>query len=61
MNNFSKDELGRFDSIWTSCASGYLGSLEQGVKFVENGMDCVRPAGLASHITTSIGLVIRKK
>ncbi len=51
MNDFSVNELGRFDFVWSSCAFEHLGSLEQGLKFVENAMDCVKSGGLAVHTT----------
>ena len=51
MNNFSFNELGQFDFVWSSCAFEHLGSLEHGLKYVENAMDCVKPGGLAVHTT----------
>lgn len=51
MNNFRVDELGKFDFVWSSCAFEHLGSLEHGLKYVENAMDCVKPGGLAVHTT----------
>jgi len=51
MNNFSKDQLGEFDFVWSSCAFEHLGSLENGLKYVENAMHCVKSGGLAVHTT----------
>ena len=51
MNNFSFNELGKFDFVWSSCAFEHLGSLEHGLKYVENAMDCVKPGGIAVHTT----------
>jgi hypothetical protein len=51
MNNFSSPELGQFDFVWSSCAFEHLGSLEHGLKYVENAMACVKPGGLAVHTT----------
>jgi hypothetical protein len=51
MNNFSFNELMQFDFVWSSCAFEHLGSLEHGLKYVENAMDCVKPGGLAVHTT----------
>lgn len=51
MNNFSAEELGKFDFVWSSCAFEHLGSLEHGLQYVENAMNCVRPGGLAVHTT----------
>lgn len=51
MNNFNKDQLGEFDFVWSSCAFEHLGSLENGLKYVENAMHCVKSGGLAVHTT----------
>ena len=51
MNTFSKDQLGEFDFVWSSCAFEHLGSLENGLKYVENAMHCVKSGGLAVHTT----------
>ena len=51
MNNFSKDQLGEFDFVWSSCAFEHLGSLENGLRYVENAMHCVKSGGLAVHTT----------
>lgn len=51
MNNFSKDQLGEFDFVWSSCAFEHLGSLENGLRYVENAMYCVKSGGLAVHTT----------
>lgn len=49
--NALPDDLGGFDFAWSSCAFEHLGSLEQGLAFVERQMDCLRPGGLAVHTT----------
>lgn len=51
MNNFSSQELGSFDFVWSSCAFEHLGSLEHGLRFVENSMACVKSGGIAVHTT----------
>lgn len=51
MNNFDSSELGMYDFVWSSCAFEHLGSLEHGMKFVENAMQCLKPGGLAVHTT----------
>ena len=51
MNNFDSVELGSFDFVWSSCAFEHLGNLENGLKFVENAMDCVKRGGIAVHTT----------
>lgn len=40
-----------FDFCWSSCAFEHLGSLEAGIKFVENSLKCLKPGGLAVHTT----------
>jgi SAM-dependent methyltransferase len=44
-------ELGEFDFTWSSCAFEHLGSLEAGLDFVANSLQCLRPGGLAVHTT----------
>jgi hypothetical protein len=51
MNNFSSDNLGQFDFVWSSCAFEHLGSLDLGLKYVENAMNCVKSKGIAVHTT----------
>lgn len=51
MNNFTESQLGQFDFVWSSCAFEHLGSLEHGLKYVQNAMACVKPGGLAVHTT----------
>jgi hypothetical protein len=45
------DSARDFDFLWSSCALEHLGSLENGVEFVVNAMDCLRPGGVAVHTT----------
>ncbi|WGM48177.1 hypothetical protein KOAAANKH_03073 [Brevundimonas sp. NIBR10] len=40
-----------FDFCWSSCAFEHLGSIEHGLRFVENSIDCLRPGGWAVHTT----------
>jgi SAM-dependent methyltransferase len=40
-----------FDFCWSACALEHLGSIQQGLKFVENSLDCLRPGGVAVHTT----------
>lgn len=51
MNSFDPKELGLFDFVWSSCAFEHLGSLEHGMRYVENAMECLKPGGLAVHTT----------
>lgn len=40
-----------FDFLWSSCALEHLGSLQHGLDFVVNAMECLRPGGVAVHTT----------
>ena len=51
MLNIPVAELGDFDFVWSSCAFEHLGSLQAGIDFVVNSMECLRPGGLAVHTT----------
>ncbi len=52
MNKIPTDlRQAQFDFVWSSCAFEHLGSLEHGMKFVENAMECLKPGGLAVHTT----------
>ncbi len=50
MNHISL-ELVDFDFCWSSCAFEHLGSIEAGLKFVENSLKCLKPGGFAIHTT----------
>jgi SAM-dependent methyltransferase len=50
MNRLPKlDEM--FDFTWSVCAMEHLGSIDQGLDFVENSLDLLKPGGLAIHTT----------
>jgi 2-polyprenyl-3-methyl-5-hydroxy-6-metoxy-1,4-benzoquinol methylase len=50
MNNIPED-LVNFDLCWSSCALEHLGSIDQGLQFIENSLKTLRPGGLAIHTT----------
>ena len=50
MNDVS-DGLADFDFCWSACALEHLGSLEQGLQFVERSLDCLKQGGWAVHTT----------
>ncbi|HUJ73561.1 MAG TPA: class I SAM-dependent methyltransferase, partial [bacterium] len=50
MNHIPADLAG-YDFCWSSCALEHLGSLEAGLAFIRNSLDCLRPGGLAVHTT----------
>ncbi len=47
------DDLARgdFDFTWSACAFEHLGSIENGLRFVENSVKCLKPGGIAIHTT----------
>ena len=40
-----------FDFCWSICALEHLGSIKQGLDFIRNSLDTVRPGGLSVHTT----------
>lgn len=50
MNSIPPDLQG-FDFCWSSCALEHLGSIEKGLSFIENSLDCVKPGGVVVHTT----------
>ncbi len=44
-------ELTGFDFIWSSCSLEHLGSIAQGICFINNSLRCLRPGGVAVHTT----------
>ncbi|WP_375428377.1 SAM-dependent methyltransferase [uncultured Sphingomonas sp.] len=44
-------DLRNFDFTWSSCALEHLGSIEAGLRFVEDSVACLRPGGVAVHTT----------
>lgn len=44
-------DLRDFDFTWSSCAFEHLGSIENGVEFIFEQMNCLRPGGVAVHTT----------
>jgi len=51
MNDIPAELSGQFDFCWSSCAFEHLGSLEQGLIFVERSIDTLVPGGVAVHTT----------
>ena len=49
MNSIDDIFSGQFDFIQSNCALGHLGSIENGLKFIENSLNCIKPAGIAIH------------
>lgn len=44
-------DLKDFDFCWSACALEHLGSIEKGLDFVANSVDCLKPGGWAVHTT----------
>jgi len=40
-----------FDFCWSSCALEHLGSIQQGLDFIERSLGCLKPGGWAVHTT----------
>lgn len=51
MNDLPADLDGEFDFCWSTCSFEHLGSLEYGLRFVENAMRVLKPGGIAIHTT----------
>lgn len=51
MNAIPDHLSGRFDFCWSTCCFEHLGSLEHGLRFVENSMKTLKPGGVAVHTT----------
>ncbi|KQN31623.1 hypothetical protein ASF00_02170 [Sphingomonas sp. Leaf34] len=49
--NLIPSDLRGFDFTWSSCAYEHLGSIEAGLDFVRNAVQCLNPGGLAVHTT----------
>jgi len=50
MNQISSD-LRDFDFTWSSCSFEHCGSIQQGLEFMMNQMECLKPGGIAVHTT----------
>lgn len=51
MNAIPRDFDGQFDFCWSTCALEHLGTLENGLSFIENSVRTLKPGGLAVHTT----------
>lgn len=49
--NHIDDDLLDFDFCWSACALEHLGSIEQGLRFIERSVGTLRPGGWAIHTT----------
>jgi hypothetical protein len=52
MNNIPDNLLrGKYDFLWSSCAFEHLGSIQKGIDFILNSIDCLKLGGYALHTT----------
>lgn len=51
MNRIPKHYEGQFDFCWSSCAMEHIGSIELGLRFIENSMETLRSGGVSVHTT----------
>lgn len=51
MNSIPQDFDGQFDFCWSACALEHLGSLAQGLTFIERSLQTLKPGGVAVHTT----------
>ncbi len=42
---------GKYDFLWSNCALGHLGSIDSGLGFIKNSLQCLKPGGWAAHTT----------
>lgn len=49
--NFIPDDLRDYDFCWSICSLEHLGSIRQGLDFIENSLKTLRPGGVAVHTT----------
>jgi SAM-dependent methyltransferase len=51
MNAVPAELAGQFDFCWSACALEHLGSIAQGLAFIEHSVECLAPGGVAVHTT----------
>lgn len=51
MNAIPENHKGLYDFCWSSCSLEHLGSLEHGMRFVEDSVATLKPGGIAVHTT----------
>lgn len=51
MNDIPANLHGQYDFVWSACSFEHIGSIERGLAFVCNAMDCLKPGGWAVHTT----------
>lgn len=51
MRNLSAVPRAAYDFSWSSCSFEHLGSLDAGLQFLVDSLECLRPGGIAVHTT----------
>lgn len=51
MNDIPESLQGQFDFCWSICSLEHLGSIADGLKFIENSLNVLVPGGVAVHTT----------
>lgn len=51
MNHIPADLHGKFDFCWSTCSLEHLGSIENGLRFIEESLKTLKPGGVAIHTT----------
>lgn len=51
MNHIDLQLQESFDFCWSACALEHLGSIQHGLSFIENSIQCLKPGGIAVHTT----------
>jgi SAM-dependent methyltransferase len=51
MKNIPDDLNNHFDFLWSNCALGHLGSIDDSLDFIEKSLLCLKPGGWAVHTT----------
>lgn len=51
MNDIPRELDGKYDFCWSVCALEHLGSIQNGLNFIENSLNVLKPGGLAVHTT----------
>ncbi|MDX2257132.1 MAG: hypothetical protein NW214_16600 [Pseudanabaenaceae cyanobacterium bins.39] len=51
MNHIPSDFANQYDFCWSACALEHLGSIENGLLFIENALNTVVPGGICIHTT----------
>ncbi len=41
----------KYDFVWSNCALGHLGSIKEGLSFINDSLSCLKPGGWSIHTT----------